>query len=82
MQKSGVDTATSQGSVDVGELRWFSQSSRTLGCRRLDLFAGLCLCVVDFDPQHGETLLQLLRPALAPSLVWNSVFIRPSTSRA
>jgi len=59
--ESGIDTAASQGLADAGELPLL-----TSGCRRLDLFAGLCLCIVDLDPQQGETLLQLHCPCPRP----------------
>jgi hypothetical protein len=48
------------------EWRMVISSKSSAPQTRLDLFASLCLCIVDIDPKHGETLLQLLRPCPRP----------------
>ncbi len=40
-----------RGAKDQLDLTWW----------KLDFLASLYLCVIDSDPKHGETLLQLLR---------------------
>lgn len=58
---SAADSPVPQGDARQIQCGWNDQA---LG--DLDLFSSLCLSVIDSDPKHRKTLLQLLRTGLGP----------------